>query len=156
MYLIECANQNKVFVSIRKVQTEDFKTITIKRYFFKWKAYHNTCEIFKLTLLGKEDILGLIAIIDHPSEERLEIKLLAVSHENVGQKKRYDRIAGCLIAFACRNAIKRYNNFPCVSLTPKTELKKHYIHKYGMFDAGRQIYLEEEALINIINFYYND
>ncbi|RZK66568.1 MAG: hypothetical protein EOO85_26675, partial [Pedobacter sp.] len=76
------------------------------------------------------------------SEERIDIALLAVSLENIGKEKKFDRIAGTLIAFACKEAIRNYNwQFPCVSLIPKTEIKTHYIKKYGMLDGGRQLYL---------------
>lgn len=156
MYIIELISKKKALINVRRVQIQDFKKVTVKRYFFNWKSVQDSCEVYKLTLQGNEDILGLIAIVDHPAEERLEIKLLTVSVENAGSQKKYDRIAGCLIGFTCREAIKRYTTYPCVSLTPKTELKSHYINKYGMFDGGRQVYLEDESLINIIKTYYHD
>lgn len=38
-------------------------------------------------------------------------------------------------------------------LIPKTELKKHYIQKYKMFDAGKSLYLEDEPLLAMIKEY---
>jgi len=78
------------------------------------------------------DILGAIAILKFPKEFRYEIKLLAVSKENVGSSKIYNGIAGCLMAFACKDCLREYGELACVSLIPKTKLKKHYIRKYDM------------------------
>jgi hypothetical protein len=36
---------------------------------------------------------------------------------------------------------------------PKTRLKPHFITKYGMEDAGRQIFLADMALLKLINDY---
>jgi hypothetical protein len=36
---------------------------------------------------------------------------------------------------------------------PKTELIKHYMDKYHMAYGGRQLYLEGEALFNLIKEY---
>jgi hypothetical protein len=89
-----------------------------------------------LTIEGEKDILGVMALIDHPNEKRMEIKLLACSIENRGRDKKFDRIAGCLIAFACLLADKKYWKFACVSLIPKTVLLNHYKQKYNMTWGG--------------------
>ena len=70
-----------------------------------------------------------------------------------GKKQAYDRITGTMIAFACREAVKLYEINACVSLIPKTELKRHYLSIYGMSDAGRQLFLEGTSLLNLINKY---
>lgn len=58
-----------------------------------------------------------------------------------------------LLAFAGRTALARYGPYACVSLVPKTALKKHYMKKYGMLDAGWQLYLDLDALNNIVAKY---
>ncbi len=45
-----------------------------------------------------------MSVEDIPVELRIEIRLIEVSKENIGHEKEYDRIAGCLIAFACHNS----------------------------------------------------
>jgi hypothetical protein len=92
-------------------------------------------------------------LIDVPEEKRIEINLLTVSIENKGRNKIYDRVAGCLIGFACSLADDKYGKDACVSLVPKTNLKKHYMQKYQMIEAGRRLCLEEETLNNIIKEY---
>lgn len=153
MYIIERITNEKRLVHVMPIESDDFKKITVRRYSFNWKKLKNESVIYKLTLADRDDILGLIGLVEHPSEERTEIKLLALSAENVGKDKLYDRIAGCLIAFAGNEATQKYKNYRALSLVPKTEIRYHYIRKYGMLDAGWQLYLEDTPLLRVINEY---
>ncbi len=153
MHITERVTNEDKLVHVRAIEDADFKQITVKRYLFNWKKLEHECKIYKLTLIDSEDVLGLIALIDFPEEERTEIKLLTSSIENIGKEKQYDRIAGCLIAFAGKEAIGKFKNYPALSLVPKTELKQHYIAKYKMIDAGWQLYLEDISLLNVIKQY---
>lgn len=126
MYIIEvCSGVCKKAV-ISQVEPEDFANLTQERYFFTWKSLRQTATIYKLQIDGDDDILGVMALVDHPSEKRIEIKLIANSRENQGRFKQYDRIAGCLIGYACHLASKKYMKEACVSLIPKTSLINHY------------------------------
>ncbi|MBA0882407.1 N-acetyltransferase [Flavobacterium undicola] len=136
-------------IVIELVSEEDFKSITKAKYFFDWKKEKENL-IYKLRIDGADEILGLMAIKHFEQEERCEIKLLSVSKENRGQNKKYKDIAENLIAFACREAVKNYAENACVSLFPKTELKSHYIEKYGMLDAGKQVFLEGISLFRLL------
>lgn len=142
-------------IIIEQIQNEDYKKITKRKFFFDWKTELEN-SVYKLKILGSEEILGLISLIHYPEESRVEINLLAVSKENRGKEKQYDDIAGNLIGFACREAISHYAEIACVSLIPKTKLKKHYITKYGMEDAGKHVYLEGLALFRIIEKYIDE
>jgi len=153
MYIVHRITNEKRIAHILPVQKEDFEKLTVSRHSFNWKKLKNVSAMYKLTLAGEDDILGIIALVDHSAEERIEIKLLAVSVENRGRSKQFDRIAGCLIAFAGREAIKKFKNYPSVSLIPKTELKRHYINKYGMIDAGWQLFMDETIILNLISEY---
>lgn len=101
----------------------------------------------------KDNILGLMSLINVKQDKRIEINLLSVSKDNRGNKKQFDRITGTLIAFACKTAIKSYGIDACVSLIPKTTLKQHYLNKYGMLDAGWQVFLAGQAMLNLLNEY---
>jgi N-acetylglutamate synthase-like GNAT family acetyltransferase len=136
-------------IIIELINNSDFKTITKAKYFFNWHLEKEN-TIFKLILEDDNEILGLISLKYFISEERIEIKLLAVSKENRGKIKKYDGIAENLIAFACREAVKLYAENACVSLYPKTELKKQYIERYGMLIAGKQLYLEGLPLFRLL------
>lgn len=157
MTIREIATEEEIKILIEPLQEADLNKVTKKRYFFNWKELDNTVSIFKLRLIEDEDIKGLMALIDYPQEQRIEVKLLAVSNENVilknqkGRKvKEYDRIAGNLLAFASKIAITKYGEKACVSLVPKTLLKEYYIQEYGFLDAGLSVYLELNPLHQLI------
>jgi hypothetical protein len=81
-------------------------------------------------------------------DNRMEIKLLTSSIENVGATKNFEGIAACLLAYACGESLKNYGELACVSLLPKTALKEHYMEKYGMLDGGRHVFLEGKVLFD--------
>lgn len=58
-----------------------------------------------------------------------------------------------MIKHVCREAIKEYGINGCVSLIPKTALKKHYSKKYGMKTAGKIVFLDGAELISMIQNY---
>jgi hypothetical protein len=154
MYIIEVCSGICKDVVIEAVRPSDFATLTKKRYSFNWQSLKRISTIYKLTIKGEKNILGVMALIDYPDEMRIEIKLLASSIENQGRKKKYDRIAGCLIAFACDLSAKKYFENACVSLVPKTALFNHYKQKYYMAWSGRQLFLDNASLDKIVNEYF--
>lgn len=145
-------NSVEIEITLQAVQPEDYKNITKSKYYFAWKTEKEN-EVYKLSIAGTGEIVGLMSLIDFPDEQRLQISLLAVSKENRGKGKVYSGIAENLIAYACRESTKRYAEEACVSLLPKTELKKHYIKKYGMIDAGWQVFLEGPNLFRLLEKY---
>ena len=153
MNITEVSGQKAIPVIVQRVEPSDFKGITKKQFFFRWDQLKGEADLYKLTFEDSPGILGLIALIDVPSEYRIEIKLIAVSNENRGRIKQYEGIAGCLIAYAAKIALRKYYGLACVSLTPKTELRSHYIKKYRMTTAGKQIYAEYEVLKELIKTY---
>ena len=111
-----------------------------KKFGFRWmneKGY----IVYKIRLAKEEEILGLISLEDIPKELRIHVRLIEVNSENIGENKKYDRIAGCLFAFTCRLAFKKkYEGY--VSLYSKTELIEHYKKKYGFREFGMNLYTE--------------
>ncbi|WP_436490975.1 hypothetical protein [Chitinophaga sp. ARDCPP14] len=152
MKIIEKSSGISIDVLIQLIEKEDFKTISRERFLFDWKKVVKGGEVYKL-VLPDHNILGLVCLICYAVEERVEIKLLEVSRQYVGKNGPYEGIAGCMIAFAGRTALAKYGPYACVSLVPKTALKKHYMKKYGMLDAGWQLYLDMDALNNIVAKY---
>jgi hypothetical protein len=154
MEITEIRTGTKKEVEITVLRRDDIKRLPKSRYSFDWSKVDKNATIFILNEVGSGDILGAVAILKYSEEFRYEIKLLAVSRENVGSKKIYEGIAGCLVAYVCKECLKENGELSCVSLVPKTKLKPHYIKKYGMEDAGWQIFLADLALLKIINTYY--
>lgn len=139
-------------IEIAPVNQVDYQGITKKEFWFNWKE-EKEYNVFKLTLNGEDDILGLVSLDVFSSESRIEIRLLAVSKENRGMTKKYTGIAGCLIAFACIESIRSFGEMACVSLVPKTELVEHYMNKYGMLSAGKSLFLDGNELMQLIKNY---
>lgn len=135
-------------VVIGIVSESDIKLLKKTKYSFNWKAISKDYPLVKLTIEGQDEILGVMALAEHPGDHRIEIKLLASSRENIGRNKKFEGIVSCLLAYACGKALQNYGDLACVSLVPKTVLKKHYMAKYGMLDGGRQVFLEGRTLFD--------
>ncbi|MGP8216514.1 MAG: N-acetyltransferase [Bacteroidia bacterium] len=152
MYIIEKATGKKYPVTIEQAGKADYKRLSKEKYVFNWKKEkkHN---VFKLRRTANEDILGALSLQGHEKEKRVEIRLLSVAEDSMGKNKKYERIAGTLIAYACREAVKLYGTDATVSFIPVDGLKKYYINKYNMADSGGQISLQGLPLLKIINQY---
>jgi hypothetical protein len=134
MELLEVSTGNKLEAVIERMTNKDFTTVrkSNDRFDkFDWSVYKKQ-EVYKIRLTTDNIILGLMCLIDHTDEETnaIEIELLEASVENMGPHKKLDHVAGCLIAFACRESFKRGHD-GCIFLTPKTSLLNHYPAKYG-------------------------
>lgn len=152
MIVIETKTKQELKIEIKSIEKDDFKLLTKKRYFFDWKKEKKQ-EIFKLTLEGTKDILGLISIERIPEEWRIHIRLLTVSKENKGKKKEYENIAANLITHVSKIALREYAELACVSLKPKSRIAQHYIEKYGMNITGYTLSIELPGILNLIKKY---
>ncbi|QHI34663.1 hypothetical protein IMCC3317_00060 [Kordia antarctica] len=155
MVIIETVTGKSHRVEISLVDTKDYQNLTKKRYFFDWKE-EKLFEVYKLCLVGSNEILGLISLQRMPSEWRIHIRLLTVSIENQGKKKLYNNIVGNLLAHAAKIAIFDYAELACVSLRPKTEIAKHYIDTYNMMVTGLTLSIEVPEILNLINKFDHD
>ncbi len=155
MNIIDTSTGEKHSVDILSVEIDEFKTLRKDRYFFDWKTEKNQ-EVYKLQIKGSSDILGLASIERIPQEWRIHIRLLTVSKENKGIEKKYDKIAGNLIAYVAKIAIREFGELACVSLRPKSQIAQHYIQKYNMNKTGMTLSIEVPEIIDLINLYDND
>lgn len=140
---------------VKEVEPEDFKWVQKSEQFdFDWRLEKEQAnEVYKIFLVDQTDqILGLLSFKDIQDELRIHINLIEVSSQNIGKEKIYDRIAGCLLAYACEIAFeKSYDGF--ISLVPKTKLINHYCEKYGFQQFGRQLGLGYDAAKELIRKY---
>lgn len=149
MEITHVATSKKKEVVIELVEDSDYEITTEVDYHFDWQLEKGN-DVYKLKFSNDDEILGLMSLKVVPQEMRIEIVLLASSVRNTGKNKEYDGIAGNLIAFACREAVKLFDIDGCVSLHPKTEIRKHYIEKYGFQNAGIQIFIDGVSLFNLL------
>lgn len=155
MKITDTSTGKEFSVEILPVESDDFKSLRKDRYFFDWNIERNQ-EVYKLQIIGSVDILGLISVERIPKEWRFHIRLLTVSKENKGNEKKYDKIAGNLIAHVAKIAILEFGELACVSLKPKSQITQHYINKYNMNLTGITLSLEVPEILDLIKLYDND
>ena len=152
MHIEEIATGERIEVEIRTFLWKSSYETTFQ---FDWKL---ESKIYALHII-KDDlqVMGLVGLEHFPDESRIHITLLEVNKENVGKSKKYERIAGCLIAFVCQLAKNSYQDFPAVSLTAKTKLIHIYREKYGFTALGSQMmFVEGQNLLDLINQYITE
>lgn len=149
MFVVEIKTGKKEKVRISQSNSSELQKL--KSFNFEWSK-ESKFEVYKLSLISNSQILGLLSIERVIGELRIEIRLLEISTENIGKNKLYDRVAGILIAFACKESFKN-GFYGFVSLIPKTELIKHYIEKYGFQQFGRHLAIEMQASELLMNRY---
>ena len=148
MYVVQTKTNERIEVEILPVTEHDYSRLEGERFYFDLKE-EKEFNVYKLTVKGQDEILGLVSLDFIDSESRIEIRLLATTKENRGHQKKYDRIAGGLIAFAARLSIRMYSISPCISLIPKTELREHYKKTYYMKEAGRSVFTDGIDLVKL-------
>lgn len=122
---------------VEPIHAKDFKKIKASREFgFDWNK-NSSKEVYKLRLENSDTILGLIGLSPYPESgfNFLTIDMLEVGKSNVGRMKQIDRIAGCLLAFACRRSFTSGCS-GYVMLESKTEIVALYHKKYGFEFIG--------------------
>ncbi|WOK07334.1 N-acetyltransferase [Imperialibacter roseus] len=142
-------------VEIEPVEDRDFASLTKARYFFDWKQ-EKEFEMYKLRIANTRDILGLVSVERIPEEWMLHIRLLTVSKENKGSSKKFENIAGNLLTFVSKIAVREYGELACVSLKPKGLIARHYIDKFGMNVTGLTLSIEILEIFNLIETYDHD
>ena len=155
MHVVKTVTGEKHSVTIQPVVTRDYNQLDCNRYHFDWKA-EQAYEVYKLMIVGETDILGLTSIQIIPEEWRFHIRLLSASKENTGEDKIYDRVAGNLIAYVAKIAVREFAELACVSLRPKTSIVRHYMQKYDMKRSGITLSLEMPEILEVINRYDHD
>ncbi len=149
MFVVEVKTGKK-----EKVRISQFKSSELSKlhsFDFEWSK-ETKFEVYKLSLISNEQVLGLLSIDRVIDELRIEIRLLEISTENIGKNKLYDRVAGILIAFTCKESFQN-GFYGFVSLIPKTKLIEHYKEKYGFQQFGRHLAIELQASELLMNRY---
>ena len=152
MVLIHRESKQKIPAEIVKISEMALSEILEEGNFdFDWRA-ETHYDLYALQIIQNGHTVGLMALKDVKDELRIEIMLLESSKDNIGTSKTYDKIAGCLIAKACRLSFdKGYYGF--VSLIPKTQLIEYYKNAYGFEQFGRQLAVESVQSNHLIKKY---
>ena len=154
MFIENSKTGEKLKASVLQCTSEEVEQLDGSRFEFDW-VFESSFTIFRLEILSSNEILGLMSIDLIPLELRLEIRLLELSKENVGSQRRFENVAGILIASACKISFKM-GFFGFVSLIPKTQLIEHYKSRYGFEQYGRHLAVDMERSELLIKKYLED
>jgi len=124
---------------------------------FNWRELtkENNSKIFILrTIELNPTVEGALQL--KIENDMLIMNTLEIAPHNIGRKnKKYDYVAGCLIAFACKESFKlksAYKGF--LTFMAKTSLMKWYSKKYGAsIGLGQRMYIDSESGLKLINEY---
>lgn len=153
-YLEDILTGERLPATISRLSRKEIMLINKKQFHFDWSK-ETQFEVFALKIERSKEILGIVSIDYQPANRAIEIRLIANAKEHTGTRKRYDRIAGSLIAFACLKSLDAgYDGF--VFLRPKTKIIDLYRVKYGFRYTGFSMISEEFNTRLIINQYYED
>ena len=137
----------------------DKKTIPLKKdgWNFNWRQLSsegNTRAYVLRTLNSPDQTEGALCL--RYEYDMLIMDALELAPHNIGQKsKRYDYIAGCLIAFGCRESFKIKSDYKgFLTFVSKTNLIKWYTGKYGAKLAlGQRMFIDWENGERLIEKY---
>jgi len=138
MYVEESKSNKDVKVTIELVL--NLETENTSKFGFDWSE-EIEYEIYKLIIPKTGEILGLVSLDRVFEELRIEIRLLELSKSNIGASKKYEKVAGILIAHCCKQSFQN-GFFGFVSLIPKTKLINHYKKEYGFQQFGKHLVVD--------------
>lgn len=129
------------------------------RFNFNKHSRGKDYETYTLTTLKTPEIIEGCLIINTKSTSEVYIAFVEIAPHNRGNGKRYDKVAGCLIAFACRQSFIKdkegYLAFDVLEERKEDEIKlmEMYSQKYHALrldNSTTMIILPEgsEILIN--------
>ena len=114
---------------------------------FTWKklAKVEGAQFYKITLKKSPEAIEGVLMITLINDEMLYMNNVEVAPHNYGRKGKYENVAGCLIAFACKKSVElgkgHYLGF--LSFDSKTELISLYQDKYGATWAmGQKMFID--------------
>lgn len=126
---------------------------------FNWRIAFKKAnsEVYILRLKKGEDktVQGVVQLT--LLNGMMSMDLIEVHPNNRGKDKRLDFVAGCLIAFGCRESFKLDNEYEgYLTFESKTVLIDIYKEKYGATQTFRnKMYISPEQGINLITKYLN-
>lgn len=155
LYILDKTNKKLVEAEIVCIDT---KNAPLKKngWNFNWRqlAKEKNAKTYILRLYDTQSIQGALHLkIEY---DMLIMDVLEVAPHNIGSKKKlYDYVAGCLIAFACRESFKLESDYKgFLTFVSKSNLIKWYSEKYGAVSTlGQRMYIDWEVGKQLIDKY---
>lgn len=158
MYILDVANKKLLEVDIVPATS---KEIPLKKdgWNFNWRKLFKDNNTRTFVLRTKDESLNIEGILLlKVDNEMLIMDLIEIAPHNIGStNKKYDYVAGCLIAFACRESFKIDGNYKgFLTFFSKSDLIELYSNKYGATQAlGQRMYIDPNKGLKLIDEYYN-
>lgn len=155
--LIERKTQKIYTAEIKVAKSKD---IPLKKdgWQFNWRTLFKTDSalILKISLIDSPNTIEGMLMLTILYDEMVYMDNIEVAPHNYGKNKKFENVAGSLIAFACLESFimgeNSYNGF--LSFTSKTELINIYAQKYGAILAmNSRMYIDSEMGKKLINQY---
>lgn len=143
MLVIDTKTKKLITCSIIKLNTDQ---IPKKKdgWNFNWRLALKESPNSTYVLIDKESITIQGALQLKLDEGMLIMKILELSPQNIGKNRKFQNVAGCLIAFACKEAIKLKTEYKgYLTFVAKTELIEWYKSKYFATQTiGNRMYID--------------
>lgn len=159
--LIDNATGNIVPTVFSKADPEDLRSTRKSGWLFDWDSEELSGEeIYKLSVKGKTDIEGLIALKYEERSKAVYAHIAESAPHNRGKGKKYSGIGGHLFAIAaCKSKEKGYGGF--VYMDAKNEdLIEHYKKQLGALLLGMphpyRMIIDEEGAEMLLEKYTFD
>ncbi|WP_235299815.1 hypothetical protein [Portibacter marinus] len=122
---------------------------------FNWRQEfrQRPSTIFVLIEKNSNKLHGVIQLVN--DEGMLIMELIEVAPINIGSTKENDRVAGCLIAFGCKESLKLENAYKgYLTFVSKTSLIDLYKTRYYATQTiGQRMYIDPISGEKLINKY---
>lgn len=124
---------------------------------FDWNKQVKESNTKTYILRLKDNIQGIEGILQLRIEhDMLIMDIIEIAPHNLGStNKKYDYVAGCLIAFACRESFKiegPYKGY--LTFVSKTNLIEWYKKQYGATQAlGQRMFIDDSIGLKLIQKY---
>lgn len=127
---------------------------------FTWRklAKIEGAQFYKISLKDSPKKIEGLLMITLINDEMLYMNNVEIAPHNYGSKGKFENVAGCLIAFACKKSFElgKGNYLGFLSFESKTELISLYQEKYGATWAmGQKMFIDPVEGKKLMEQYLN-
>jgi len=158
MYILDVETKELIKVDILLVTSNELP-LKKEGWNFHWKQLFKEPNTLTFVLKTKTDSSSIEGMLHLKIENNMLIMdVIEIAPHNIGNiNKKYDYVAGCLIAYACRESFKIEGNYKgFLTFTSKTDLIEWYINKYGATQAiGQKMFISPDKGALLIKKHLN-
>ena len=127
---------------------------------FTWRRLGKTegAEFYKIVTVSAPETIEGVLMVTLLNDGMLYMNNIEVAPHNYGEDGRYDRVAGCLIAFGCYKSFEvgRGHYIGYLTFESKTQLIELYQNKYrATLAMGQKMFIDPDAGRVLMKAYLN-